>query len=161
MSRVKLMDGLKVEPVSGICFDEIDLPKFDRWDIKIVDKKSDSDTCQEELDRVEDFFGYKTKIGDIIKLRGKLSIVGSLYNHPDLTDGQNTFTSPITCLEIIGIERFSRYNFDPVTGKISTDSVNSRVYAAITSRHHFFVIDDYGRFQHIHWSDVKPLASLV
>ena len=153
----RLMDGLKVQPVSGISCDKIDLPKFDRWDIKVIDWKHDSEICQEELDNIEDFFAYKTQIGDIVKLRGKLSIVGSLYGYPDVVDGQVTCTSPITCLKIIGIERFSRYNFNPVSGKTTTVSVNSRVYAAITAQHHFFVTDDYGRMKEACWTDVKPI----
>ena len=161
MSRDKLMDGLKVETVSGIGYDEIDLPKFAQWDIKVVDWKHDSHICQRELDRVEDFFAYQTKLDSIIKLCGKLSIVGSLYNYPNLADGQNIFTSPITCLKIIGIERFSHQIFNPFSDKITTASASSRVYTVITSKHHFFVIDDYGRAKYAHWTGVQPLAALV
>lgn len=155
---VRLMDGLKVESISGISYSAIDLPKFDHWDIKIVDRHQDPHACEEELDQLEDFFAYKTQIDDVVKLRGKLCVIGSLYNYGNFPDGQNTYTSPITCLKIIGIERFSRDIFDPVTGRNSTTSVHSRVYAAITRRHNFFVIDDYGRNKHAKWTEVHPLT---
>ena len=155
----RVIEEIKVTPVAGVGYDQIDLPKFNHWGIKVLGWENNSD-CQKDLDTLEDFFSYKTEIDSTVMLRGKLSIIGSLCNHPDLADEQKTFTSAITCVKIIGIERYSRAMFNPLSDKTATVSVNSRVYAVITSRHHFFIIDDYGRLKNACWTDVRPLTGI-